>query len=69
MEKKILTAVIGVLIAVLGWNWTTTMTKLVEIEHSLVELKIDVARIQESIVDRDEVKRIVIDELEKRGIK
>ena len=69
MEKKVLTVVIGILIAVLGWTWTTTISKLSEIEKSLIELKIDVARIQESLIDRDEIRQIVIDELMKHGIK
>ena len=69
MEKKILSVVLTILIAVLGWTWVTNFSKLCEIERSLVELKIDIVRMQESLVDRDEVKRIVNDELAKHGIR
>lgn len=59
----------GLLVAVVGWSWSTNYSKLCEIEKSLVELKIDVSRIQAEAIDRAEIKAMINDELAKHGIK
>lgn len=69
MEKKILTVAVSILIGLLGWLGTIQYNKLTEIEKSLLELKIEVVRIQTTMIDREAVIQIVNDELLKRGIK
>lgn len=69
MEKRLLTAVATLLIAVLGWSWTTTFSKLVEIEKELKTVQIELARMQASMLTVQEVREVVVDELAKKGIK
>lgn len=69
MEKRILAAVFGILIAVLGWIWSAQYGKLTEIEKSLIELKLEVTKLQMSIIDENAVVKIVENELLKHGIK
>ena len=59
----------GLLVAVIGWSWTANYSKLCEIEKSLVELKIEVSRMQVEVIDRAEIKAMINDELAKHGIK
>ena len=59
----------GLLVAVVGWSWSTNYSKLCEIEKSLIELKIDVSKIQAEAIDRAEIKAMIVDELAKHGIK
>lgn len=68
-KDRLIYWILGLLVAVLGWSWTTNYSKLCEIEKSLIELKIDVTKVQSNIVDRDAIKEIVADELLKHGIK
>ena len=73
MQQKALYAVIGLLVTLLGWLGSINYNKLMEIEHSLAELKIEVARLQMSIIDehmvREIAKETVEHELLKRGLK
>lgn len=70
MEKnKLLTVVVSILIALLGYFGQLQYSKLSEIEKSLLELKIEVVKMQTTMIDRDMVIQIVHDELEKHGIK
>lgn len=70
MEKnKLLTVVVSILIALLGYFGQLQYSKLSEIEKSLLELKIEVVKMQTSMIDRDVVIQIINDELLKRGIK
>lgn len=69
MEKRILTAIFGLLIAVLGWVWSMQYTKLVEIEKELKTVQIELVKMQSTMLTAEHVKEIVIDELEKRGIR
>ena len=57
--NKLTYCIFGVLLAVLGWIWSVTYYKLCEVEKSLVELKIEVARVQAQMIDRHEVESIV----------
>lgn len=59
----------GLLVAVIGWSWSTNYSKLCEIEKSLVELKIEVSKMQAEAIDRAEIKAMIVDELAKHGIK
>jgi hypothetical protein len=72
MQQKALYAVIGLLVTLLGWLGSINYSKLMEIEHSIAELKIEVARLQMSIIDEAKVKEIAHDivehELLKRGL-
>lgn len=59
----------GLLVAVLAWSWSTNYSKLCEIERSLIELKIEVSKMQAEAIDRAEIKAMINDELAKHGIK
>lgn len=70
MEKnKLLTVVVSILIGLLGYFGQLQYSKLSEIEKSLLELKIEVVKMQTSMIDRDAVIQIINDELAKHGIK
>ena len=77
MQQKALYAVLGLLVTLLGWIGSANYNKLMEIEHSLAELKIEVARLQMGIIDEHKVREIakeiaketVEHELLKRGLK
>ena len=61
--------VAGILIAVLGSIWASQYSKLVEIEKSLLDLKIEMVKVQTQMIDRDEVKAIIEESLKMHGIK
>ncbi len=73
MQQKALYAVIGLLVTLLGWIGSVNYNKLMEIEHSLAELKVDVVKLQAGIIDEHKVREIakemVEHELLKRGLK
>lgn len=73
MQQKALYAVIGLLVTLLGWLGSVNYNKLMEIEHSLAELKVDVVKLQAGIIDehmvREIAKEMVEHELLKRGLK
>ena len=77
MQQKALYTVLGLLVTLLGWFGSANYNKLMEIEHSLAELKIEVARLQMGIIDEHMVREIakeiaketVEHELLKRGLK
>ena len=73
MQQKALYAVIGLLVTLIGWLGSINFQKLMEIEHSLAELKVDVAKLQMGIIDehmvREIAKETVEHELLKRGLK
>ena len=58
MQQKALYTVIGLLVAVLGWLGSVNYTKLMEIEHSLAELKLEVTKLQMSILTEEKVREI-----------
>ena len=72
MEKRIITVILGLLVTLLGWLGSVNYAKLMEIEHSIAELKIEVARLQMSILTEEKVKEIAKGVLEhellQRGI-
>ena len=73
MQQKALYAVLGLLVTLLGWVDSANYNKLMEIEHSLAELKIEVTKLQMGIIDEHKVREIaketVEHELLKRGMK
>ena len=77
MQQKALYAVLGLLVTLLGWVGSANYNKLMEIEHGLAELKIEVAKLQMGIIDEHKVREIakeiakdtVEHELLKRGLK
>ena len=73
MQQKALYAVMGLLLTLLGWLGSINYNKLMEIEHSLAELKVDVVKLQAGIIDehmvREIAKEMVEHELLKRGLK
>ena len=68
MGNKITYVILSILVGVLGWSWTTTYSKLAEIEKSLVELKIEMVKVQSTIIDRESVKEMINDELLKHNL-
>lgn len=72
MQQRLLYAVIGLLVTILGWLGSVNYTKLMEIEHSLAELKLEVTKLQMSILTEEKVKEIAKGVLEhellQRGI-
>ena len=72
MQQKALYAVIGLLVTLLGWMGSIQFQKLMEIEHSLAELKLEVTKLQMSILTEEKVKEIAKGVLEhellQRGI-
>ena len=72
MQQKVLYAVIGLLVTLLGWIGSVQFQKLMEIERSLAELKLEVTKLQMSIITEDKVKEIAKGVLEhalfQRGI-
>lgn len=58
MQQKALYAVIGLLITLLGWLGSVQYYKLAEIEHGLMELKVEVAKLQCSLLTEEKVKEI-----------
>ena len=72
MEKRIITVILGLLVTLLGWLGSINYAKLMEIEHSIAELKIEVARLQVSILTEEKVREIAKGVLEhellQRGI-
>ena len=73
MQQKALYAVMGLLVTLLGWLGSINYSKLMEIEHSLAELKVDVVKLQAGIIDehmvREIAKEMVEHELLRRGLK
>lgn len=73
MQTRALYAVMGLLVTLLGWLGSINYSKLMEIEHSLAELKVDVVKLQAGIIDehmvREIAKEMVEHELLKRGMK
>ena len=73
MQQKALYAVIGLLVTLLGWLGSAQYYKLAEIERGLIELKVEVAKLQCSILTEEKVKEIATEvvehELLKRGLK
>ena len=77
MQTRALYAVIGLLVTLIGWLGSINFQKLMEIEHSLAELKIEVTKLQMGILDEHKVREIakeiakdtVEHELLKRGLK
>ena len=68
-DNKLLYTVIGIVVALLGYFGQLQYSKLSEIEKSLLELKIEVVKMQTTMIDREAVIQIVHDELAKHGIK
>ena len=72
MQQKALYAVIGLLVTLLGWMGSIQFQKLMEIEHSLTELKLEVTKLQMSIMTEEKAKEIAKGVLEhellQRGI-
>lgn len=71
MRTKALYTAIGLLITLIGWLGSMQFQKLMEIEHSLAEIKIEVTKLQCSLLTEERVKEIakevVEHELLKRG--
>lgn len=72
MQQRVLYAVIGLLVTILGWLGSVNYAKLMEIEHSIAELKLEVTKLQMSILTEEKVKEIARGVLEhellQRGI-
>lgn len=69
MNNKGFYTAIGILVALLGWFGSAQYAKLSEIEKSLIELKLEMTKVQMSIIDENAVVKIVETQLLKHGIK
>ena len=73
MQQKALYAVLGLLVTLLGWFGSANYNKLMEIEHGLADLTVDVVKLQAGIIDEHMVREIAKEtaahELLKRGLK
>jgi len=65
MSTKITYTILSLLFAVMGWVWITSFNKLTEIEKSLMEVKLELVKIQATMIDREEVVRIVKEQMKK----
>ena len=65
MKNKILSIVVSILIAVLGWMWTTTFSVLVGIEKELKAVQIEIAKVQSVLITEQRVREIIKEEMEK----
>lgn len=62
---KILNWTIVALFAIIGWAWTASYAKLAEIEKGLVDVRVELARMQVQLVTHDEVVEIIHREIGK----
>jgi len=69
MEKKVLTAVVSILIGLLGWLGTIQYNKMAEISRDLIALRLEIVQLQKDVLTKEAVKEIVETELLKHGIK
>lgn len=71
-SNRLLYTIIGITLAIVSWVWQNTyqatFTKLAEIEQSIAELKLDVVRVQGTILTDDRVREIVATELARRHV-
>jgi len=63
VNEKIFYTVLTLLIGTLGWIWSVTYSRLTSMEKELVSIKLQCVQIQAQMIDRDEVIRIVRQEL------
>lgn len=61
--------VLGLLMAILGWVWTTQYSKLSAIQQQLVMIQIDITRLQSEMMNEARVREIVEHELLKHNVK
>ena len=69
MEKKILTAVVSILIGLLGWLGTIQYNKMSEISRDLIALRLEIVQLQNDVLTKETVKEMIETELLKHGIK
>jgi len=67
MTTKAFFITLGILATVLGYFGQMQFTKLAEIEKSLVEVKLEMVRIQATMMDRETVIAIVREEIKHNG--
>ena len=68
MTNKAFYSLLSILIGLVGWVWITFYGKLIEIEKTMVEVKISLTQVQSEMMDEDKVRAIVEHELFKRGL-
>lgn len=64
MQTKLITIFATVFLAVLGWIWSVTYTRLTSMEQELVAIKLELVKVQATMIDREEVIRIVNEQIE-----
>ena len=68
-EKTLVGVGLSILLAILGWLGATSYGKLVEIDKSLYELKIEVAKVQVQMLTRDDVREMIRYEIARQRAK
>ena len=66
MQTKLITIFATVFLAVIGWIWSATYTRLTSMEQELVAIKLELVKVQATMIDREEVVRIVNEQIERR---
>lgn len=64
--KNVCEILTNALLGLITFLCTTTAAKMGAIQKDITDLRVEITRINTSILTRDDVKEIVIDELEKR---
>lgn len=60
---------VGILLAIMSYFGKVAVAQLLEIQRDLASIKLELVKIQSSMLDKDAVKDIVRVELYERGIK
>lgn len=60
---------IGILLAIMSYTGKVAVAQLLEIQKDLSSIKLELVKIQSSMLDKDAVKDIVRVELYERGMK
>lgn len=60
---------IGILLAIMSYTGKVAVAQLLEIQKDLSSIKLELVKIQSSMLDKDAVRDIVRVELYERGIK
>ena len=58
-KSKLIYLILTVLIGVLGWQYTMTYSKLIDIDKTLIELRLEVVKMQAEIVTREDVEAMI----------
>lgn len=67
-NNKILYVLLSIIIAIVGWTWTSTVSKLAEVEKGLMDIKLELVRINATMVSAEDVEQMIEREFSRRGL-